>query len=480
MRRILSLLAVLALVGVLCSCSDYLEGKSGSAHVLSIGLSYTGTAASELRGTLNDAQEVGASLDSILNGKSIPRNLTYMLQEDAATDDRSDPLYPSRDNVVAKIMSLPVKSNDFVYLYYSGHGQNVWWAECPVCGKESFVFMDSSETAEPGTCGYCNDRILLLDNLLAQLSASGSSASDEAALFRQGLIGATEFKTALLSDPTLLAREVLGMEDCFDLHEAPSLSFSGRSFIVTAPLDAVDFEVWFASVASDSGLSGDLKDRMNSDIYMPKAGSYKGNLQGYSNAVRARINSYGLSWAETLVFTYYWNLYEKDSWSNTSWTMLYMDELVDVLAALPCRVLFIADCCYSGYVVEGRDDGFVSFAESFGRMFSHRSSGNVTVVSASTKSQTSLDSLAYTEEGGSEYHGLFTISLLEVLGWEHSETKGTYEKAMGSVRKIAGYQKTVPDRMTMRQAMEKIESSWSYLKQTPQMNITYLDTVLVP
>lgn len=466
-------------VTVLCSCSDFTANTSGRMHVLAIGLNYKGTGASELMGTINDTTEFCGAMDGILNEKSIPRKIVCMLQE-GDSDDPEDRLYPTDGHVETTVRNLGASPNDMILIYFSGHGQDAWWSRCPVCGTETRILADGSEKPMGTACEYCSDAIAVLDNLTYLAAVSGSAISEPAAQWRDGTLSDGEFEEALKAAGTPEAAEILSLSPWFSRKGSPLLDFSLRGFFVTAPDIPVAFEDWADQYAGNGTLFGALATKMSADPLMPEVGGYRNNIAGYYSAINARFAYYGVTASDMQAFNRFWNIYARDVWPRQNWTEFYMDDFVDVLETLPCRVALIADCCYSGFSDDGRDHEPVSFGAAFTEMFSKRNTGNVTVMTASTKYQTSLDSYTPTEDGGAERHGLFTISLLEELGWKHSLTRTTYVSLNGSVRLVNGYLGSVPGRITMKQAMDNILGRWTYMNQTPTINITYLDTVLVP
>ena len=480
MKRILiSASLAICLVFALCSCNDYIANTTSTDHILSIGLSYKNTAVSELRGTLNDALEVGAALESILNEKTVPRRLMYMLQEDLSVDDKESKYYPSRDHILQAVESMSTNPSDLITLFYSGHGQNIYWGKCPKCGYEFNEF--ASEEGNPGhlSCPDCADSIELLTILSQSMASSSSPASSAAAQYLEHSISKEAYIEALLNDGSSYAKEILGLAD-YMYETVPEVTLKDRAFFVTAPADAVDFQVWLEDYAVQDGISGWLLTMMKSDYYLPHAANYFTDPSGYYAALYIRVEMYGANTGVRATFTRLWNMYLNSCWMNTNWTKLYMDELVDVLEAKNCKSILIADCCYSGHIVVGRDDEVVSFGKGFVSMFSASDHRKVTTVAASTPEQTSLDSLVATEEGQYEHHGLFTISFLKQIGWAHSSTHTTYEVVCGEARPIDGYEKSVPLRSSMGLILTGILDTWSYQRQSPQINTTYLNTVLIP
>lgn len=472
----------------IAGCADYQANTTGSAKVLSIGLSYKGTGASELKGTINDATEFGAAMDAMYNAKGIPRTVSFMLQEDGIEERDS---YPSKDNILDAVDSMKMEPNDFLVVYYSGHGQNVWFARCPVCETESYVFVVEERDEEgnvlspqppEAVCSRCRDGIKTLDELSGYLAEEERPSSQAAKDYIEGKLVKDGYKVALEEDPCNLTREILTFFEYAE-RTAPTLSFELRGFFATAPTKALPFEKFVQAYRDYNTDFGYISYRMVEDTAMPNVDLYEketNGLQRYHDALCSRLESYDVPISAYTTFEYYWNVYQSECWGVSNWTMLYMDELADRLESKGCRTLLVTDGCYSGFAVEGRNERPMGFFESFSRMFEKRSYRNLTVVSASTSDQVSLDSSTDTEDGYSENHGLFTMALLNQIGWVHSRTEYTIKSIDGEARKIYGRMGELPQRLTVSQAMENIRSEWTYQKQKPQMNGTYLDTVLVP
>lgn len=495
-------LAICILI-LLVGCKDFEANTTGKVQVVAIGLSYDETGASPLKGTINDVTEFGSAMLSIMNAKGIPRNVTFMLQEGEAEDRET---YPSRDNVLKMLSSIELNYNDMLTVFYSGHGQNVWWAKCDICGNETYTIPTSCPTCDgkgtitidksvipctacngtgfaqemPETsCAYCKDSRDNFNLLTHYLTTSTHALKQTAIDYIDGVITKDEYISALKADGSPYANEILEVAS-YGERLIDNLSFKLRGFFVTAPENALSFQDFAKDYADRNTLFGAIAKRMQSDTALPNVNGYKTNAQGYYDALADRLDTYGCDRSDFRAFNRYWNIYQLKYWGQTSWTMLYMDELADLLETKGCRVLLIADGCYSGFAVDGRNESTQGFAEAFTKIFSSGSYRNLTVVSASTSSQVSLDSSVDTEDGYYEGHGLFTASLLEQLNWRHSRTSFSQIMIDGNVRKIYGYLSSTPSRLTMNEAMEKIRESWSYSKQAPQMNTTYLDTVLIP
>ena len=473
MRKVLILL-MCALF--LASCADYQANVSGKNQIISIGLNYVGSGASSLDGTINDATEFGAAMNAIMNEKGVPRSVTYMLQEEEY-EDRST--YPTSENIVKAVSSLELNSNDMLTIFYSGHGQNVWWTKCEKCGQEYYEFIGEDYIEPQETCFVCNNNHVVFSNLTTLLSESTGSLAQSAKAYLAGSLSLEGYIETLRADGGATANEILAVSDYSEPSQA-LLSYKQRGFFVTAPEAPLAFQDFAKDYVDDNTLFGTIAKKMQSDLSMPNIYAYKTNASGYCDALKIRLKTYGCTESDLYAFERYWNYYQLNYWSNHNWTALYMDEFADLLETKGCRVLLISDACYSGFYVEGRSEEPRGLIDAFKQIFSNGKYRNLTVVSSSSYLQTSTVWTTSTEDGYDEKHGMFAISLLEQLGWTHSRSSFTQVKIDDNVRKIYGYLSAVPERTTVNEAMEKIIASWGFSGQTPQMNTNYLDTVLIP
>lgn len=107
---------------VITSCSLDIQGEqNGEVYIVTVGLDYQNTLVSDLMGTVDDALEISECFKGIYNSKGIPCYTTYMIQEGSSLPFYSDE-YPTKENILNKLKSLPVTKNDLLIFYYSGHG----------------------------------------------------------------------------------------------------------------------------------------------------------------------------------------------------------------------------------------------------------------------------------------------------------------------------------------------------------------------
>ena len=77
----------------------------------------------QLNGTINDAKEIGASLDSLYRDRDIEHEMVFMISEGGKVDF-DDSLYPTSSKVLKAIDELKLKldEDDLFVFYFAGHG----------------------------------------------------------------------------------------------------------------------------------------------------------------------------------------------------------------------------------------------------------------------------------------------------------------------------------------------------------------------
>ena len=112
------MIRMMFLMGLLCaSCALPGPELPGMVHILSIGISYEGTDAQRLRGTLNDAKELLAAFS-----QRYKTCTTQLLVEETAT----------KEHVVQALSMMP--DGELAIIIYSGHGTKTvarnpcWWS----------------------------------------------------------------------------------------------------------------------------------------------------------------------------------------------------------------------------------------------------------------------------------------------------------------------------------------------------------------
>ena len=75
----------------------------------------------QLNGTINDAKEIGAALDSLYRDRDIEHEMVFMISEGGYVDF-SDSLYPTSSKVLKAIDELKLDEDDLFVFYFAGHG----------------------------------------------------------------------------------------------------------------------------------------------------------------------------------------------------------------------------------------------------------------------------------------------------------------------------------------------------------------------
>lgn len=170
--------------------------------------------------------------------------------------------------------------------------------------------------------------------------------------------------------------------------------------------------------------------------------------------------------------------YTLDSYyTDCSYLEMYM--IYSALALLKCDSVLIMDACYSGYAADNLSD-YLDESE-----YDHAI--NIEVMSASSDSETSDECAFETEDGEWEYHGAFTYEVLKALGWKHNTEKTTivnvpyYTIEDGSIvdvrmnYEISGYTSFIPPRQTADEFFNTVIENWDSESQHPQAgDSTYL------
>ena len=146
MNKVILLIILVALISTLISCDVFNIHEGQKVVILSIGLDYKNTTVSDLKGTINDAKEIGMALKSLYDDRGIECDLIYMLQEGSDSDLNSS-LYPSAENVLNQIKKIKLNPDDLFIFYYAGHGETGSSGSMFLaCGKEVIASGSSTTT----------------------------------------------------------------------------------------------------------------------------------------------------------------------------------------------------------------------------------------------------------------------------------------------------------------------------------------------
>lgn len=153
---------------------------------------------------------------------------------------------------------------------------------------------------------------------------------------------------------------------------------------------------------------------------------------------------------------------EKDE----SYSEFYISELTDFTEKLPCPSLILLDCCYAGCAAKDFE------LSVLGKDKLNKSA----VIASCTKEELSLMSHVRTEDGPYQAHSVFTVALLEQLGWVHSIDKKT---TAGSLT-AEGYVPKDPGRLTASELGQRIRNNVSRQTQHPVFERTDIPVFVIP
>ena len=120
MAVLIRLLLVIPVTGLFVSCAQAPVREPG-AWIVSAGLDYLNSDVPTLNGTVDDAAEVAMCLKSIYEAKGIRVGITLMTAS-GQDCDTSDPLYPTAENILARLWEIKPGPQDIFVFYWSGHG----------------------------------------------------------------------------------------------------------------------------------------------------------------------------------------------------------------------------------------------------------------------------------------------------------------------------------------------------------------------
>lgn len=158
------------------------------------------------------------------------------------------------------------------------------------------------------------------------------------------------------------------------------------------------------------------------------------------------------------------------------YTILPLETLYRVLDAKDARSIVIIDSCNSGaitdFVPSNQKDLSELLSEAFISPASYR---HLSIITSSTATQTSRVVSFLNEDSIYEKHSLFTMDLLEILGWKHSSrttTSSTFGTINGYINKSLSF-------FSIRDIWKTLECK-SSSRQTYTAAFSGLDTILIP
>lgn len=150
---------------------------------------------------------------------------------------------------------------------------------------------------------------------------------------------------------------------------------------------------------------------------------------------------------------------------DDSYTSLWMSRLFSALEEKNCPCVAMIDSCYSGYLAYQGDEN-ISFLNSIQKIFTEVPFSEVSVICSGSADEKSLESSTVNDDGIAERHGLFTLKLLDSLGWVHTAE--------------GGYLANPCRHMTVQKLYEKITGNWPSEKQFPVTNNNTVIVNLIP
>ncbi len=176
----------------------------------------------------------------------------------------------------------------------------------------------------------------------------------------------------------------------------------------------------------------------------------------------------------------------KDSIYCTS--LKYEDFLLS-LRSLPCRSAVIIDACYSGSFDPKNSSTPVSFESSLKDIFNKdnivtKDDNKISVLTAAKWNEKSWEGyMVDFPDGDYEEHGMFTGTLLDILGWEHSNTKTVTVKNIDGSEVVAnGYLGDVPWKLSLDDIYAHLfdDRDYPYVIQYPILYYTNETINIVP
>lgn len=158
------------------------------------------------------------------------------------------------------------------------------------------------------------------------------------------------------------------------------------------------------------------------------------------------------------------------------YTVLPFETLYRTLDSKNARSIVIIDSCNSGAIVDCSPSYQKTLSELLSDAFvSPASYRNLSIITSSTATQTSRVISFLNEDSIYEKHSLFTLDLLETVGWIHSSTITT----PSTLGLINGYIKEPISSLSIRDIWSTLESK-STSRQTYMAAFSGLDTILIP
>ena len=170
-------------------------------------------------------------------------------------------------------------------------------------------------------------------------------------------------------------------------------------------------------------------------------------------------------------------------------TSLKYEDFLKSLRSLPCRSAVIIDACYSGSFDPMNSSTPVSFESSLKDIFNKdniiiKDDNKISVLTAAKWNEKSWEGYEVKfPDGSREEHGQFTGTLLDILGWEHSNTRTVTVKNVDGSKVVAnGYLDGVPWKLSLDDIYAHLfdDRDYPYVIQYPVLYYTNETINLVP
>lgn len=415
-------------------------------RMISIGLDYANSPSEEmlLYGTLNDAYQMTAAVQNVMEAKGVEFESILMIQEGKGdyyveiTVTAEKNLRALVDEVEEILISLNPDSTDAMeyeldektYLIRDRVADaeilDALYDELAAveCGDGSvdFDFFDIKDTPLYPSA----------DNILNEILLSSDLDYDDLLIVYYSGHGGSENAFTRLSMEELLKPYV----DDGRITEKQRDTVLGLDVIIT---DCVMDALIRLDVDEDTIL--DIAEKMDS------------SSDTYKTGVLATAYTYDNYYADCTSLEMY---------------MLYV-----ALSFLKCDSVLILDSCFSGFASDNLSD-YLEDSD-----YDH--AVNIEVMSASTKEETSEEYGVELDNGDYEDHGAFTLAVLSKLGWKLSTEESTTITVpfytidddgsvvdIGIEKEVNGYTAFIPERQTASEFFQSVMADWDEEGQHPQ------------
>lgn len=432
MKRLFSIVLLLLLSLSLFSSPD-------KVRMITIGIDYANSPEEEmvLYGTINDALEMTAAVQNVMEAKGVEFESVLMLQE-GGSDYHIEIIVPEETLLpsVREVLSTLNPDSDDREEYELDDG--MYFIRDSVADIETLVDVYEGVTAVDD--GIWFDYYDIKDTPLYP--------SDENILNEILLSSDLDYDDLLI----VYYSGHGGSEDAFTSYDMSNLllPFIEDGRLSRDECDAVsDLNTIIEGTVMDKLAAFDVDEDTIYDVL----DSMEESTESYKTGV--------LATAYTL------DNYYSDC-SNLEMYVLYT-----VLSFLKCDSVLIIDACYSGYAADNLSD-YLDESD-----YDH--AVNIEVMSASSMDETSEEYEIETEDGEWESHGAFTLEVLSHLGWKHSKEKTTAIEVpfytlddegdvvdIKTTRDVAGYTSFIPERQTASDFFSSLLENWDNAEQHPQ------------